>query len=119
MALVPPSSRFPEPANLSVNAVSQSAKGSQGQFLKPLQRLTQFLAEATGLVLDGAPNDVSFRSENLCGALRGERSWRCGVRRKARIANIAATPASRGGDHEQDEFCGHGWKSPSENQQLL
>ena len=103
---------LPEPANLSVDAVSQRAKGSKGQFLKSFQRLTKLLAEAAGLVLDGGSNDVCFRPENLCGALRGERSWQLLRPEKAKDRKHRRNPGTRGRNHEQDEFCRHGSDAP-------
>ena len=66
---------LPEPANLSIDAVPQRAKSSEGQFLKSLQRLAKLLPKAASLLLDDGSNDVCFRPENLRCALRGQRSW--------------------------------------------
>ena len=71
---------LPEPANLSVDAVAQRAKGSKSQFLKSFQRMAKLVAKAACLVLDRTSNDVCFRPEDLCRTVRGERIWQllCG-----------------------------------------
>ena len=108
---------LPEPANLSVNAVAQRAKGSKGQFLEPLQRLAKLLPETASLVLDGGANDVGFGPLRIWvapGAVSAP--GKCWVRRKQRIANTAATPAPAAAITSKTSSADIAGSFPKENQ---
>jgi hypothetical protein len=85
---------------------------SHCELLKPLQRLAKLLPEATSLLFDGGWNDVCFAPENLGCALRGERSWELLRSEKTEDRKQRRNAGTRRRDHEQHEFCRHGWKTP-------
>ena len=74
--------------------------------------MAKLLPEATSLLLNGGSNDVSFRPENLSCTLRREgisQSLRPG---KTEDCKQSRNPGSGGRNHEQHEFCRHGWTLP-------